>query len=76
MYLNKTRDLMYKGGKHPVLELAMTCALPYVQRIFKQEKRISYIFNEEIIHTIGFRNSLTIVLKYSLSLIKSATFGL
>jgi hypothetical protein len=36
--LKGIRDLIYKGGKHSVLELAMTCPLPYAERIVKQEK--------------------------------------
>jgi hypothetical protein len=36
--LKKTRDLIYKGQRHSVLELALTCPLPYAERIVKQEK--------------------------------------
>jgi hypothetical protein len=43
--LKKTRDLMCKGGKHPVLELAMTCPLPYAERIVKQEKGKETIYD-------------------------------
>jgi len=43
--LKKTRDLMSKGGKHPVLQLAMSCALPYAERIVKQEKGKETIYD-------------------------------
>ena len=43
--LKKTRDLVYKGQKHPVLELAMTCPLPYAERIVKQEKGKETIYD-------------------------------
>jgi len=36
--LKKTRDLIYRGRAHPVLELALTYPLPYAERIVKQEK--------------------------------------
>lgn len=43
--LKKTRDLMYKGEKHPVLDLALTCPLPYADRIVKQEKGKETIYD-------------------------------
>ncbi len=43
--VKKTRDLMWKGAKHPVLELAMTCPLPYAERIVKQEKGKETIYD-------------------------------
>jgi len=43
--LKKTRDLMYRGEKHPVLELALTCPLPYAERIVKQEKGKETIYD-------------------------------
>jgi hypothetical protein len=43
--LKKTRDLIYKRQKHPVLDLALTCALPYAERIVKQEKGKETIYD-------------------------------
>jgi len=43
--LKRTRDLIYKGREHPVLELAMTCPLPYAERIVKQEKGKETIYD-------------------------------
>jgi len=43
--LKSTRDLSYKGRRHSVLELAMTCPLPYAERIVKQEKGKETIYN-------------------------------
>lgn len=43
--LKKTRDLMCKGEKHPVLDLALTCPLPYAERIVKQEKGKETIYD-------------------------------
>jgi len=45
--LKKTRNLVYKGKEHPDLELAMTCPLPYAERIVKQEKGKETIYNLE-----------------------------
>jgi hypothetical protein len=43
--LKKTRDLIYREGEHNVLELALTCPLPYAERIVKQEKGKETIYN-------------------------------
>jgi len=43
--LKKTRDLIYREGKHRDLELAMSCPLPYAERIVKQEKGKETIYN-------------------------------
>jgi len=43
--LKKTRDLIYRGRAHPVLELALTCPLPYAERIVKQEKGKETIYD-------------------------------
>jgi hypothetical protein len=43
--MKKTRDLIYKGGEHPILELAKTCPLPYAERIVKQEKGKEMIYD-------------------------------
>lgn len=43
--LKKTRDLVYRGGEHPVLDLAATCPLPYAERIVKQEKGKETIYD-------------------------------
>ena len=45
--LKKTRDLIYKGQKHPVQELAVTCPLPYAERIIKQDKGKETIYDLE-----------------------------
>ncbi len=34
----KTRDLIYRGREHSLLELALTWPLPYAERIVKEEK--------------------------------------
>ena len=43
--LKKTRGLIYRGGAHPVLDLAVTCPLPYAERIVKQEKGKETIYD-------------------------------
>lgn len=43
--LTKRRDLIYRGRAHPVLELALTCPLPYAERIVKQEKGKETIYD-------------------------------
>lgn len=43
--LKKTRDLIYRGGEHLVLELAMTCPLPYAERVVKQDKGKETIYD-------------------------------
>ncbi|MCD6516189.1 MAG: transposase [Candidatus Aminicenantes bacterium] len=43
--LKKTRDLIYRGGEHLVLELALTCPLPYAERVVKQEKGKETIYD-------------------------------
>ena len=43
--LKKTRDLIYRGGEHSVLELALTCPLPYAERIVKEEKGKETIYD-------------------------------
>lgn len=43
--MKKTRDLVYKGREHPILELATSCALPYGERIVKQEKGKETIYD-------------------------------
>ena len=43
--LKKRRDLIYRGRAHPVLELALTCPLPYAERIVKQEKGKETIYD-------------------------------
>lgn len=43
--LKKTRDLIYREGEHSVLELAMSCPLPYAERIIKQEKGKETIYD-------------------------------
>ncbi len=43
--LKKTRDLIYRGKAHSDLELAMTCPLPYAERIVKQEKGKETIYD-------------------------------
>jgi len=43
--LKKTRDLISKRQKQPVLDLALTCPLPYAERIVKQEKGKETIYD-------------------------------
>lgn len=63
--LKKTRDLMSKGRKHPILELARTCPLPYAERIVKQEKGKERIYDLEFgarqVKLPGRSESLTLV---------------
>lgn len=63
--LKKTRDLMWKAGKHPILELARTCALPYGERIVKQEKGKERIYDLQFgarqVKLPGGSESLTLV---------------
>jgi len=49
--LKKTRDLIYREGQHRDLELAMSCPLPYAERIVKQEKGKETIYDLQF----GFR---------------------
>ena len=36
--MKKNRNLIYRAKAHQILELAMTCPLPYADRIVKEEK--------------------------------------
>lgn len=43
--MKKNRDLIYRAKAHPIGELAMTCPLPYADRIVKQEKGKETIYD-------------------------------
>ncbi len=63
--LKKTRDLIYREGKHRDLELALSCPLPYAERIVKQEKGKETIYDLQFgsrpVKLPGKKNPLTLV---------------